>query len=85
MNKIKGIIFMLLGLFLLGYNYFFRAVHTTSSAVLQLEDSDVLYGVGAGVANGNISLLLNLLAVIFICYGVYNYYSKEKKTNEKND
>jgi len=83
MDKVKGIVFMMFGLLLFGYNYFFRAVHVTSSAVLQLEDSDTLYGIGAGVANSNTSLLLNLVAVLFVCYGVYKYFLKEKKTNEK--
>jgi len=83
MKKTKGIVFILLGLLLFGYNYFFRATNITSSAVLQLEDSDFLYGIGARATTAPTSFLLNMLALVIICYGVYKFFNKEGKINKE--
>jgi hypothetical protein len=79
MNKVLGVLSILLGLAVGIYNHLFRAANVTKSAVMQLEDSDVTYGLGAGLANSNSGLILSVVALALIAYGIYRYFKKSIK------
>lgn len=85
MNKAKGLIFIILGIIAGAYNFTFRAANLTSSAVMQLEDSDILYGIGSRLATENTGAFLSVVAIILIAIGLTYYFKQERKNNGKSN
>jgi len=76
-KKIMGALAVILGIFLMIYNYFFKVSNITKSAVMQLEDSDVMYGIGSRLATTNTSLIFTVISLLLIIYGIY-IFNKSK-------
>ena len=77
MSKVLGILSILIGLVIGIYNHLFRAANVAKSAVLQLEDSDAVYGVGAGLAKTDSATLLTIVSITLIAFGFYCYFKKQ--------
>lgn len=85
-RKLVSILSMLVGCSVGIYNYFFRVSNLTSSAVMQLSDSDVSYGIGQRLATSSNGTVLTLISVGLISYGIFSlWFIDTKNTGEKNE
>lgn len=84
MKKLKGIALLVMGVLIYVYKTLLVTQNVAGNAVLQLENSDVLYGVGANMATSNVSLILTIVSSVFVVYGAYTLI-KPKKENKKDE
>lgn len=68
MKKIKWATLFTLAVVLMAYNYYLRPVNLAGLAKLQLQDSEVAYGVGSGLASSNTGMVINGLVVLIMTY-----------------
>ncbi|NOR27664.1 MAG: hypothetical protein GQ540_03935 [Lutibacter sp.] len=80
----KKILFAIIGLIFLGVNKFFTTATTASLAVMQLEDSKVIYGLSSNLVNSNINYWLYYIGCIFLLTSVL-YHVKDIINNKNGD
>lgn len=76
-KKAKLIIGLMIGTAMLSYNSIVEQ-NLTSSAVMQLDDSDIVYGLGYKLATANIQPIITIVAMAIIIYSTFNYLRIDK-------
>ena len=84
--KSLGYLLMLIGgLLLVAFEYFLATPIKAQTAVLQLEDSNVLYSLGEKAATSGINTVIFVTGLVLIAISVYKLITGKDKKDEIND